>query len=437
MARRRCGGVRGPGTEAPTPANTVRPGERPDLACVAVTSTDESIHAFRIDIPQGDLDDLHARLDRTRWPDELPGVGWAYGIPRDYLKELARYWRHEYDWRATEARLNTWPQFTTTIDGANLHFAHIRSPEPDATPLIMTHGWPGSIVEFAEVAGPLSDPRAHGGDPSDAFHLVLPSIPGFGLSGPTRETGWEFRRVAAAFAELMRRLGYDRYGAQGGDWGAAISRELGRTQTDRIIGVHLNLLPGSSATEEPRADELAALSPAERDRTLASWKRGQEWSRDKQGYADIQSTRPQTLAYALTDSPVGQLAWVAEKFKEWTDSRDRPEDAVDRDQLLTNVMLYWLTGTAGSSARIYYERAHAAYWGSAPETSTAPTALADFPQENFIPLRHIAERTNNIVQWSEFDRGGHFAAMEVPEALVADVRAFFRTFRRLRQPSGG
>lgn len=206
------------------------------------------MHAFRIDIPQGDLDDLHARLDRTRWPDELPGVGWAYGIPRDYLKELARYWRHEYDWRAAEARLNAWPQFTTTIDGANLHFAHIRSPEPDATPLIMTHGWPGSIVEFAEVAGPLSDPRAHGGDPSDAFHLVLPSIPGFGLSGPTRETGWEFRRVAAALAELMRRLGYDRYGAQGGDWGAAISRELGRTQTDRIIGVHLNLLPGSSAT---------------------------------------------------------------------------------------------------------------------------------------------------------------------------------------------
>jgi pimeloyl-ACP methyl ester carboxylesterase len=392
------------------------------------SSPDESFRPFRIDIPQSDLDDLYERLDRTRWPDELPGAGWAYGIPRDYLKELARYWRHEYDWRSAEAKLNEWPQFTTTIDGANIHFAHIRSPESGATPLIITHGWPGSIVEFAEVAGPLSDPRAYGGDPSDAFHLVVPSIPGFGFSGPTRESGWEFHRVAAAFAELMDRLGYKRYGAQGGDWGSAISRELGRTQTDQIIGVHLNLLPGSAATAEPDADELAALSPPERDRTLASWKRNQEWSRDRQGYADIQSTRPQTLAYGLTDSPVGQLAWIAEKFKEWTDSRDRPEDAVDRDQLLTNVMLYWLTGTAGSSARIYYERAHSD-WGASPETSVAPTALAVFPQENFIPLRHIAERTNSIVRWSEFDRGGHFAAMEEPDLLVADIRAFFRKIR--------
>ncbi|MFF3247224.1 epoxide hydrolase family protein [Streptomyces sp. NPDC002870] len=394
-----------------------------------MTSPTERIHPFRVDIPQGDLDDLRERLARTRWPDELPGVGWAYGIPRDYLKELARYWRHEYDWRAAETRLNDWPQFTTTIDGAHLHFAHIRSPEPDATPLIMTHGWPGSIVEFAAVAGPLSDPRAHGGDPADAFHLVLPSIPGFGLSGPTRETGWEYRRVAAAFAELMRRLGYRRYGTQGGDWGSAVSRELGRTCPDQVIGVHLNLLPGSAAAEEPSAAELAGLSPAERERTLASWERSRRWRRDSQGYADIQATRPQTLAYGLTDSPVGQLAWIAEKFKEWTDAPDRPEDAVDRDLLLTNVMLYWLTGTAGSSARIYYERAHADYWGAPPEPSTAPTALAVFPHENFIPLRHIAERTNTIVRWTEFDRGGHFPAMEEPDLLVADVRGFFRALR--------
>lgn len=395
-----------------------------------MTISAENIHAFRVDVPQADLDDLNERLDRTRWPDELSGVGWAYGVPRDYLKELARYWRQEYDWRAAEAGLNEWPQFTTTIDGANVHFAHIRSPEPDATPLIMTHGWPGSIVEFAGVAGPLTDPRAHGGDPRDAFHLVLPSIPGFGLSGPTRETGWEFRRVAAAFAELMARLGYERYGAQGGDWGAAISRELGRTRTDEIIGVHLNLLPGSSVTEEPGPEELRDLTPAERARTLASWERNRRWSRDRQGYADIQSTRPQTLAYGLTDSPVGQLAWIAEKFKEWTDSRNSPRDAVDRDQLLTNVMLYWLTGTAGSSARIYYERAHADYWGKPPEPSTAPTALADFPQDNFIPLRHIAARTNTMVQWTEYDRGGHFAAMEQPDLLVADIRTFFRKVSR-------
>ena len=394
------------------------------------TAPDQSIRPFRIAIRTAELDDLHQRLDRTRWPDELPGVGWAYGVPRDYLRELAHYWRHSYDWQAAEARLNEWPQFMTTIDGADIHFAHIRSPEPDATPLMITHGWPGSIVEFEHITGPLTDPRAHGGDPADAFHLVLPSIPGFGFSGPTRETGWEYRRVARAFAELMRRLGYARYGVQGGDWGSAISRELGRVHPDRVVGVHLNLIPGAAVTSEPTEQELAGLSPAERERTWASWERTRAWTRDRQGYADLQSTRPQTLAYALTDSPVGQLAWIAEKFKEWTDSRERPEDAVDRDHLLTNVMLYWLTGTAGSSARIYYERAHAAYWGAPPEPSQAPTALASFPSENFIVLRHIAERSNNIVRWTDFDRGGHFAAMEQPELLVDDIRAFFRTLRR-------
>ncbi|MGI5230067.1 epoxide hydrolase family protein [Actinoallomurus sp. CA-142502] len=393
------------------------------------TPADETIRPFRIDVPEADLADLHERLDRTRWPDELPGAGWAYGVPRDYLRELVRYWRHEYDWRAAEALLNRWPQFTTTIDGANIHFAHIRSPEPDATPLIITHGWPGSIVEFTEIAGPLTDPRAHGGDPSDAFHLVMPSIPGFGFSGPTRERGWELLRVAAAFGELMRRLGYHRYGAQGGDWGAAISRELGRTHPQQIIGVHLTLIPGTGASSEPTPEELAALDPAERARTLASWARMWEWESERTGYAVVQSTRPQTLAYGLTDSPVGQLAWIVEKFKEWTDSDERPEDAVDRDRLLTNVMLYWLTGTAGSSARIYYERAHADYWGKPPEPSTAPTALAVFPEENFIVLRHLAERADEIVRWSEFDRGGHFAAMEEPDLLVGDVRAFFRELR--------
>jgi pimeloyl-ACP methyl ester carboxylesterase len=229
----------------------------------------------------------------------------------------------------------------TTIDGADVHFAHVRSPEADATPLVITHGWPGSIVEFAEVVGPLSDPRAYGGDPADAFHLVIPSIPGFGFSGPTRETGWEFQRVAGAFGELMRRLGYRRYGAQGGDWGALISRELGRTQADQIIGVHLNLIPGAGASAEPSEDELSALSPAERERTLASWERTRDWTSEKQGYADLQASRPQTLAYALTDSPVGQLAWIAEKFTEWTDSRDlrAPSTATiahQRDALLAD-----------------------------------------------------------------------------------------------------
>jgi epoxide hydrolase len=423
--------------EAPPPQPPDSPGHRSVFwpehrettgADVTVPAGEE-IRPFRIDIPQSDLDDLHGRLDRARWPDELPGVGWAYGIPREYLRELADYWRHGYDWRAAEARLNQWPQFTTTIDGTSIHFAHLRSPEPDATPLIITHGWPGSIAEFTKVTGLLSDPRAHGGDPADAFDLVLPSIPGFAFSGPTTEAGWEYRRVAAAFAELMRRLGYRRYGAQGGDWGAVISRELGRAHPGQVIGAHLTILVGSAADREPGEQELAALSPAERERTLASWQRSRRWDRDGSGYAAIQSTRPQTLAYALTDSPVGQLAWIAEKFREWTDSAGCPDGAIDRDQLLTNVMLYWLTGTAGSSARIYYERTHAPYWGMPPEPSAVPTAMAVFPHENFIPLRHIADQTNNIVQWTEFERGGHFPAMEEPDLLVADIRAFFRKIR--------
>lgn len=227
----------------------------------------------------------------------------------------------------------------------------------------------------------------------------------------------------------MTRLGYERFGAQGGDWGGAISRELGRAFPERLVGVHLNLLPGSSAATEPTPEELAALSPEERERALLSWRRGLEWRREEAGYAELQGTRPQTLAYALTDSPVGQLAWIVEKFRAWTDAKDRPEEAVDRDLMLTNVMLYWLTATAGSSARIYYERAHADYWGTPPEPSTAPTALAVFPHEPFVPLRHIAERTNNIVRWTEFDRGGHFAAAEEPELLVEDVRSFFRDLR--------
>ncbi|ARE79386.1 epoxide hydrolase [Streptomyces sp. Sge12] len=387
---------------------------------------DERVTGFRLDVAEGELDDLRERLGRARWPDELPGVGSAYGMPLARMRELTRYWREEYDWRAAEARLNEWPQFTTVIDGARVHFAHLRSPEPDATPLLMTHGWPGSLVEFQRVAGPLTDPRAHGGDPADAFHLVLPSIPGFGLSGPTTEPGWEFKRVARAFGVLMERLGYPSYGVQGGDWGAAISRELGRIRPDRVIGVHLNLLPGGGATTEPRPEELAALSPAERARTLASWERYRVWARERQGYADIQATRPQTLAYGLNDSPVGLLAWIVEKFDEWSD----PACPVDRDQMLTNVMLYWLTGTAGSAARIYYERAHAAYAGRPPEVSRTPTALADFPRDNFIPLRHIAARTDTFVRWTSYDRGGHFPAMEVPDLLVGDIRAFFRQLHR-------
>jgi pimeloyl-ACP methyl ester carboxylesterase len=301
-----------------------------------------------------------------------------------------------------------------------VHFLHVRSPEPEALPLLLTHGWPGSIVELAEIVGPLSDPRAHGGDPADAFHVVAPSIPGFAFSGPTRETGWGLRRITEAFAVLMGRLGYERYGAHGGDFGALLSPELGRLHPDRVVGVHVN----GFLTQPPRDPaQLAELSEEERQ-PLEAFSR---FWRNARGYAAIQATRPQTLAYALTDSPVGQLAWIVEKFKEWTDSSERPEDAVDRDQLLTNVTVYWLTGTAGSSARLYKETAGELARSNQP--STVPTGVAVFPGEPFLPIRRLVERAHDVVHWSEFDRGGHFPAMEVPDLLVGDLRDFFRRFR--------
>ena len=385
--------------------------------------SDPEIRPFRIDIPQADLDDLRDRLARTRWPDELPGVGWTRGVPLGYLKELAGYWADGYDWPKQEARLNQFPQFTTTIDGQNIHFLHVRSPEPDALPLILTHGWPGSIVEFLNVIGPLTDPRAHRGDPADAFHLVIPSLPGYGLSGPTHQIGWTTDRVATAWAELMARLGYQRYGAQGGDWGAFVAPQLGRIDPDHLVGVHLNAATFGFIPFGPvDPEELASFTDAERARLE---RLDTSTAGPGNGYFEVQATRPQTLAYALTDSPVGQLAWIVERFKEWTWAAEVPEDAVDRDQLLTTVMLYWLTGTARSSAELYYENAHAGFSGQQP--GTTPTGVAVFAGD--YAIRRYAERTNHIVHWTEFDRGGHFAAMEAPDLLVGDVRNFFRLVR--------
>ncbi|MEV6155533.1 epoxide hydrolase family protein [Nonomuraea sp. NPDC052129] len=375
------------------------------------------ISPFRIDIPQSALDDLHDRLARTLWPDELPGVGWSYGIPVSYVQRLAEYWRTGYDWRKHEAALNEYPQFTTEIDGQNVHFLHVRSPEPDALPLVLTHGWPGSIVEFMKIIGPLTDPRAHGGDPADAFHVVAPSIPGFAFSGPTRETGWDLSRVARAWAELMSRLGYERYGAQGGDSGSVISPELGRFAPDRVAGVHVNGALGFP-TFDPA--EMEGLTETELARMQ------QYADNDRSGYAMIQATRPQTVAFGLHDSPAAQLAWIVEKFKEWTDpAHDLPEDAVDLDQMLTDVTIYWLTRTAASSARLYKEGS--AQWGTPVERSEVPHGVAVFPGDGGI--RRIAEREHNVIHWSEYDRGGHFAAMEAPDLLVDDVRAFFRKVR--------
>jgi pimeloyl-ACP methyl ester carboxylesterase len=386
-------------------------------------SQDMRTKPFTIDIPQRDLDDLRERLARTRWSTELPGIGWSRGVPLDYLKELAEYWRTAYDWRAHEARLNAIPQFTAEIEGQTIHFQHMRSPEPDALPLILTHGWPGSFVEFLKVIGPLSDPRAHGGDPADAFHLVIPSLPGFGFSGPAHETGWHVNRIARAWAELMSGLGYERYGAQGGDFGAFIAPELGRIAPERVVGVHVNAATfGFIPYGEVSEDELASFSEVEKARL----ERLNNYLSDGSGYFHIQASRPQTIGYGLADSPVAQLAWIVEKFKEWTHPTDAlPEAAIDRDEILTNVTIYWLTNTGASSAHMYYENMRS---GSFPEgRATTPTGVAVFAED--VAIRRYAEYGNTIVHWSDFDRGGHFAAMEAPDLLISDVRAFFRKLR--------
>ncbi|MFF9347242.1 epoxide hydrolase family protein [Streptomyces sp. NPDC014734] len=382
------------------------------------------MHPFRIAIPQAQLDDLHRRIEATRWPDELPEVGWSRGVPVGYLKELAEYWRTSFDWRVAEAALNAYPQFVDEIDGAPVHFLHVRSPEPDATALLLTHGWPGSVAEFLDVIGPLTDPRAHGGDPSEAFHLVIPSIPGYGFSTPLPEAGWDTGRIARAWAELMRRLGYDRYIAQGGDAGAVISLALARTDPEHMLGVHVNMLmtfPSGDPAEMEGLDgtDLARLGKLSR------------FEAELSGYMKTQATRPQTLAYGLNDSPVGQLAWIVEKFAEWTDSKELPEEAVDRDRLLTIVSIYWLTATAGSSAQYYYEGAEEvrqAASGAVPPPLTVPVGVAVFPHDIFVPIRRFADRDlPTITHWTEFEHGGHFAALEQPSALAGDIRAFARS----------
>jgi len=373
-------------------------------------NTDTAIRPFRIEIAQAELDDLTDRLARVRWANELPGVGSDYGVSLDYVKGLVDYWKAGYDWRAAEAKLNEYPQFTTEIDGQNIHFLHVRSPEPDATPLILTHGWPTTFVEYLDVIGPLNDPRAHGGDPADAFHLVIPSVPGFGFSGHTTERGWNQYRTARAWAELMRRLGYERYGAHGNDGGSIISPEVGRADPEHVIGVHVTQI-FSFPSGDPA--ELEGLSEADMGKVQFL-----RWFYENMGaYDKLQSQAPQTLAHALADSPVGQLAWSCQLFG----------DAVSRDYILTNVMIYWLTNTAASSARFYYENAHATDVPTEP--TTVPIGLANFAND-FQSIRPFAERDHkNIVSWNVYDVGSHFAAHDVPDVLVDDIRAFYRSLR--------
>jgi len=373
------------------------------------------ITPFRINVPQAQLDDLRARLANTRWPDQPADTGWRLGAPVDYVRELAEYWHTGFDWRAHEERLNAFPQFTTTIDGTNVHFLHVVSPEPSATPVLLTHGWPGSVVEFLDVIGPLTDPRAYGGDPASALTVVVPSIPGYGFSGPTPTADWGPDRVARAFAELMTRLGYDRFGAHGGDWGAIISRELAVQFPSRLLGIHVTMLASAVARTEADLEDLPDQELGRR-----SLEKGRAFSASGTGYAIIQATKPQTLAYGLHDSPVGQLAWIAEKFRSFSNTS---VDLIDRDDLLADVSIYWFTETANSSARLY--AALTGGWGAPPPVNTVPTAVAVFPDDIGLPIRTLAERTDKIVRWTEFPSGGHFAALEEPDALIGDIREFF------------
>jgi epoxide hydrolase len=384
----------------------------------------EQMTPFHVDIPQEVLDDLRARLDGTRWPEAETVADWSQGVPLAYLRGLCRYWAEGYDWRATERRLNLLPQFRTEIDGLGIHLLHVRSPHPDAFPVVFTHGWPGSILEFLKVIGPLSDPTAHGGEAADAFHLVIPSLPGYGFSDRPAQPGWGVERIAGGWARLMARLGYQRYGAQGGDWGTSVSTSIAQQDPEHVAGIHLNppLAPPDPATFDDLTDRERAA--------LASLDHAAEW---ESGYSQEHATRPQTIGYALVDSPAALCAWIVEKFWSWTDHDGHLENLLTRDELLDNVMLYWLPGTGASSVRLYWESIRQVNrWISGPTTDTVavPTGCSIYPKELQRPSRRWAEqRFIDIRYWNELDRGGHFAALEQPDLFVEEVRSFFRLVR--------
>jgi len=386
----------------------------------AAAADDTAVRPFRIAVPDAVLRDLRARLASARLLAPLNGAGWALGTDVAYLRRLVAYWRDGFDWRAQERRLNAMEQFTTTIDGLRVHFVHRRSPNPNALPLLVTHGWPGSIAEFTKIIGPLADPPAHGGSAADAFHVVMPSIPGFAFSEAPREAGWDPARIAQLEAALMARLGYTRYGVQGGDWGAIIGSQVAARDKAHVAGLHLNMCTAAP----PSADANAGLTAAE----LARLKARQAFQAEETGYQQIQGTKPQTIGLALNESPVALAAWIVEKFHGWCDCAGDPESVFTRDELLTNVTLYWVTETAGSSARIYYESRHPTT-PSVPGRIEVPTACADFPKEIIWAPRRWLEARYNVTRWTAMPKGGHFAALEQPQLLVDDVRAFFRTLR--------
>ncbi len=415
-----------------------------------------AVRPFKVHVEEAVLEDLRGRLARTRWPDQIPGSAWTYGVDQAYLRTLVEYWRTAFDWREAERRLNAFDQFTTVIDGVDLHFIHQRSKHGNALPLVITHGWPGSVAEMLKVIGPLADPEAHGGRAEDAFHVICPSLPGFGFSGKPRDPGWNVSRMAEAISTLMERLGYQRYGAQGGDWGRSVTEWLGRNDP-RVVGIHMQFPPGGPPAE---GDPNAGLTPDEIERG----KRRNQELKDQRAYGAIQGTRPLTLSYGLNDSPAGLAAWIVDKFWAWSDHGGNLESSFTKDELLTNITIYWVTETMPSSVRIYYESRgdptgsarrgpsrEAWRGGRGPPPSPpdqrahppppregvrprrprndVPAGVALFPKEINVPPRKWVEKHYNLVHWTEMPRGGHFAALEQPQLLVDDVRKFFRVLR--------
>jgi pimeloyl-ACP methyl ester carboxylesterase len=383
-----------------------------------------AVTPFTIDVPEGDLVDLRRRLDRARWPERETVDDWSQGVPLTYLQDLCGYWRREYDWRATEARLNRLDHFRSRIDGVDIHFVHVPSSHPDALPVIITHGWPGSFLEFEAAIGPLTDPTAHGGRSSDAFSVVLPSLPGYGFSGRPAQPGWGLQRIADAWAQLMHRLGYSRFGAQGGDWGSSVTTCLAQQHPERLVGI---LLTPPLAAPDPAT--FADLTDAEQ----ASLDALRHADSSEDGYSAEQSTKPQTIGYSLVDSPAGLCAWIVEKFRTWTDCDGVPENALTRDQMLDDITLYWLTGTGASAARLYWEsirEVQEIFTTGTGDRVDVPTGGSLFVKENPRPSqRWAARRFTDLRYWNEVPRGGHFAAFEQPDLFVEEMRAFFRPLR--------
>lgn len=381
----------------------------------------DAITPFTIAIAEAELEELRQRLARTRWPERETSGDWNQGMPLDYTRELAQYWATDYDWRRFETRLNNWPQFKTVIDDIDIHFIHRRSPHKDALPLIISHGWPGSVAEFHKIIDALADPTAHGGKAQDAFHVVVPSLPGYGFSGKPTSPGTSVEKIGSMWGRLMARLGYGRYVAQGCDWGSIITQSMGQTEREHCAGIHITM-----PIVAPDPDTMDQLSAREQS-ALEAMAFYNEWD---SGYSKQQSTRPQTLAYGLADSPVGQMAWIVEKFYSWTDCEQdghkHPENILSKDEMLDNVMLYWLNNSAASSARLYWE----SFGKPNLEPIDMPTGCSIFPQEIFRSSRRWAEkRFSRLIHWNELDRGGHFAALEQPQVFLQEVRDCFRSLR--------